>query len=92
MDPRCGNRAGLLLEPGTEVRVYGDVRRQHLDGDAAFEPRVARLVYLPHAARTEEADELIRSEASAEGQGHERRVESGRLYAESQPAVWIGQR
>ena len=46
-----GHRARLALEALPRLRVAGDLRRQHLDRDAAIQPRVPRPIHLPHAAR-----------------------------------------
>ena len=48
-----GDRLRLALEAEAELRVAGEVRRQHLDRDGAVEARVARAVDLAHAARAE---------------------------------------
>src|SRR5262245_45017404 len=48
------------------------MRWEHLDGNAAAQPRIARAVDLAHTARAERRDDLVRAEASAWGQGHER--------------------
>ena len=40
-------------------------RREHLDRDVAPEARIARAVDLAHAARAEQADDFIGTDASA---------------------------
>src|SRR5207244_943929 len=52
------------------LRVPGEVRRQHLHGDAAIEARVARAPNLPHPARTDARDDLVRAEPRAGSDGH----------------------
>ena len=47
-----------------------EVRRQHLDGDVAPEPRVARAVDLAHPARPERRRDLVRPEAGPGREGH----------------------
>jgi hypothetical protein len=46
------------------------VRRQHLDGNGAPEPRVARLVHLAHAARTEAAQDFVWAERGPSADRH----------------------
>jgi hypothetical protein len=41
---------------------------EHLDGDRPVQPRVARLVDLAHAARSERSENLVRAERRAGGQ------------------------
>jgi hypothetical protein len=40
----------------------GDAFRQDLDGDCAAKPRVARLIHLAHASRTEGPEDFVRAE------------------------------
>ena len=47
------NGAGFAFKTGAEVFALSDVIGQHLDGDRAVEPRVARLVHLAHATRAD---------------------------------------
>ena len=54
------DRARLALEPRQRRRVHRDLLRQHLDRDLAPQPRVLRLVDLPHAARADAARESRR--------------------------------
>jgi hypothetical protein len=61
---------GLTLKPGAEIRIRTEVGGKDFDGDGALQPRVARLVDLAHAARAQCADDLIRPELGAGGQGH----------------------
>ena len=41
------------------------VRREHLDGDRAVQPRVGRLVDLAHAAGAERREDLVGPESGA---------------------------
>ena len=61
--------ARLAVEPMDEVG-----RRQrgvdHLDGDVAAQPRVARAIDLAHAAGPEASDDLVGAEAIAGGEAY----------------------
>ena len=57
-----GDRARLTIETLARLRVVGDVRRQHLDGDRSAEARVARAVHLAHPAGTNPSAELVRTD------------------------------
>jgi hypothetical protein len=65
-----GDRAGFALEAVSRLGGLGDIRGQHLDGDVAIEPRVARLVDLAHAARADRGDDLVRSQACTSRECH----------------------
>ena len=55
-DVRMGQPSGrlrLALEPLADVLLEGELRGQHLDGDAALQPLVARAVNDAHAAATD---------------------------------------
>ena len=52
----------LLFEPAEPVGVGQRVRRQDLDRHLPSEPLVAGAVDLPHPARTENAENLVRAE------------------------------
>src|SRR6185369_13740864 len=72
-DVRVGERRGrpgLELEPSEAVGVRRIDRRERLDRDLAPEPRVARAVDLPHAAGAEWGEDLVRTEAAADGECH----------------------
>jgi hypothetical protein len=56
------DRAGLALEARAHVRLRREVLRQHLDGDVAPEPRVARPVDFSHAAGAERRNDFLGSE------------------------------
>jgi hypothetical protein len=66
-------RGEAALQPIEVVRERGG---KNLDGDVASEPRIARAIDLAHAARADERDDFIRTEASAGREGHV----AGRLY------------
>ena len=58
----------FALEPLAPARHRRpDAGRQHLDGDEAIEPRVARLVDLAHAAFADEGEDLVGTEPGAGG-------------------------
>src|SRR5207302_1648337 len=50
------------------------VRWQNLDSDSTIKPRIARTVYLPHAAGSEERFDLVRSVFRAWAQCHPRPI------------------
>jgi len=82
-----GNGLGLALEALERVgraRIGG----QHLDGHDAVQPRVARAIHLPHAARAEGAEDLVGTEARAGGKGHCARI----IRAFSTPACPVERR
>ena len=64
-------------ESGQPLGIAGERCRQDLDGDFAFEVRVARAIHLAHAARAEQGDDLVGADARAGGRvpsllrGHE---------------------
>ena len=80
-----GRRAGLADEAADELRVFGERRVHHLDGDRALEPGVHGLVDRRHAAPGEAGHNAISTvEKTADkrvGQGrvHRVRVPSTRL-------------
>ena len=61
---------GLALEPGERVGILGEVGRQHLDGDVAIEPRVARAVDLAHSAGAQRSQDRVWAEACTRRQRH----------------------
>ena len=65
-----GDALRFALEARPELGIGREGGRQHLDGDGALEAGVAGLVDLAHAAGADGADDLVRSEARAGGQGH----------------------
>ena len=60
-----GDRPRLGLEPPPHLGIGRDVRRHHLDGDVAIEPRVAGAIHLAHAARADALDDLVLGEVRA---------------------------
>ena len=61
----------LALEALARFGRRGHVRRQDLDGDRPLEPRVLRLVNLPHPARADRRDDLVGTEAGTRCEAHE---------------------
>jgi len=57
------DRLRLTLEALPQLRRGGHVRRQNFDRDIAAEPRVLRLVDLPHPSRTDGREDLVGAEA-----------------------------
>ena len=64
MIERAGG-AGLLLESPEPVGVFGELFRQHFDGDVTPQPRVVRSINFSHAARAERGRDLIHAEPRA---------------------------
>ena len=64
-----GERLRFAREAREAFAVGGKELGQDLDRDAAIELRVAGAIDLAHAARTECADDLIRSQSTA-GRDH----------------------
>ena len=60
----------LPFEPRQSIGVSSHGVRQNLDGNVAAEPRIPRPIDLAHASGTEGPDNLIRSDARADRQGH----------------------
>jgi hypothetical protein len=54
-----GGRLGLAQEAGAHVGAEGEVRREHLEGDAAPEAQVAGLVHHRHGAAPHLALDLV---------------------------------
>jgi hypothetical protein len=77
-----GNRLRFTVEALLHLRVVGEVRRKHLDGDRAVQPRIGRLVHLAHAAGTERPDDLVWSELDT---GLERHGSGAIIASEAQP-------
>ena len=61
---------GLLLEAAQAVGVLREGRRQDLDRDLAPEPRVLRPVDLPHPARADRREDLVRAQLRAGRERH----------------------
>ena len=66
-------RDGLrfAVEARLHIGTVCPVGREHLDGDRAVQPRVGRLVDFTHAARADERDDFVRTEACSGIQGHD---------------------
>src|SRR6266498_3512917 len=56
------DRLRLPLEPLASLSAFGQMPRQDFDRDRAFKTRVSRLVHLPHPARAERRQDLVRTE------------------------------
>ena len=72
-DVRIGKRGEglhLALEPRERRWIDGENRRQHLDGDVAPEPRIARAVDFAHPTGANRADDFVDAETRAWGQPH----------------------
>ena len=58
----------VLASRSNRCRALADAEkmgRQHLDRDGPLQPRVPRLVHLPHSARAQGRENLVGAEASA---------------------------
>ena len=55
----CGGGARFVEEAGATLMVVGFVRRQDLEGDAAIEAQVDRLVHHAHAAGAQLGEDLV---------------------------------
>ena len=64
---------GFTRETGEPVLVTRQEIGQHFDGDVAIQLRVMGAIDLAHAARADQRDDFVRTEASSGGQTHERR-------------------
>jgi hypothetical protein len=67
MIQRCEN-LGFTLEARRSLGVTCERLAQDLQRDIALEPRVTRAIHLAHAARSEQADDLIRSNTTSSRQ------------------------
>jgi hypothetical protein len=54
-----GDRERLLAEAGEPVGSGGEFGRQHLEGDLAVEPRVARKEDAAHPALAQQAEDQV---------------------------------
>ena len=67
--PTCGwsslEMVRLTREPGPELRIVRETRRQDLDGDGTVEARVPRAVHLAHPACPELREDLVRPDHGA---------------------------
>ena len=73
-DAKLGRDVALKILPDSVAqdsdRVADDGRWQHLDGDVAIQPSVARAIDFAHPAGAERRDDFIRAESSARNQAH----------------------
>jgi hypothetical protein len=60
-----GQDLGLALEPGEQLRIGGRLAEQHLDGHLSTQLGVAGTIDPAHAARTEQADDLVLAQCGA---------------------------
>ena len=74
--------ARLLLEAAQPVGALGEGDRQHVDRHLPVQADVAGAVDLPHAARADWRDDLLRPEAGAGGEGHFKRILSSPCHPE----------
>src|SRR5262245_8332421 len=65
-----GDRPCFTLKPLARDLGAGQLSRQQLDRDLAFESRVARPIDFAHAAGADAGDDLVRAEPSASGHRH----------------------
>ena len=65
-----GDRPCFTLKPLARDLGAGQISRQHLDRDFAFESRVARAIDLAHSAFAKFGGDFIRAEPVASGQRH----------------------
>jgi hypothetical protein len=49
----------LLFEPAEDFRIAGEVRANQLEGNEAFELRIARLVNGAHSALAEQCEDFV---------------------------------
>ena len=70
----------FALESHPQLRVVRELGGQHFDRDVPFEPCIARLEHLSHAAGADGRDDFIGPEPGA---GSDRHVRVRRLYGQS---------
>ena len=63
-------RARLALEARQPIRIGREQIGQHLDGDVALEPGVARAIHLAHSAGADRRDDLVDADAVTRGKAH----------------------
>src|SRR5262249_11752713 len=80
-----GDDARLPLESRAPRRIVGNICRQHLDGDVAIQPGVARAIHLAHPAFAEQGDNLIRTEARADVTRHREPSIRNRIARRAEP-------
>ncbi len=59
-----------VFEASQPVRIGGEGSRQHLDRHLPPQPRVPRLVHLPHPARAKRGDDLVGAETRPGDHAH----------------------
>jgi hypothetical protein len=64
----------LAQQPSASGAVMQRLGGQHLDGDLAFEPVVARAVHLAHPTRAEGSENLVGGETGTGRQRHWRNL------------------
>ena len=60
-------RLRLALEPRQALGIGREGLRQHLQGNLAVQPRIARAIDLAHPARAEGGDDFVGAETGARG-------------------------
>jgi len=65
-----GGCAGFLLESTEAIDVGRKCSGEDFDRDITSESRIARTVYLAHAASAEGGDDFVRAETGAGSEGH----------------------
>src|SRR6266542_2770663 len=61
---------GFLLETAQTIRVLRERCGKDFDRHRPLQPRVFRLVHLPHPPRAKRRQDLVRAEACAGGESH----------------------
>jgi hypothetical protein len=72
-DVRMRQRSNGLcfaFETRERVRIDGEVFREHLDGDVAIEPRVARPIHFAHSTGAHDIDDFVRVQPCSGTQRH----------------------
>ena len=64
-----GQDLGFALEAREAIRVAGDRRRQHLDGDRPFQVAVGGSIDLTHTPRTDLRGDFVGAEVRAGSEG-----------------------
>jgi hypothetical protein len=83
-------RARLLLEAVHAVRVGREGLGDQFDGDIPTEARIAGAVDLAHPAGPEPADDLVRADPGADGDGHRSAGIIAWAAARLEPAKLLG--
>ena len=60
----------LLFEPAQALFLGAKFRRQDLDSDRTFQPRIASAVNLAHAAFADQGADLVRSQPLSNSEWH----------------------